>query len=93
MKKLFSILSVVVILTSLAACKKPESGGSAGDEAIKKYILSHPEVLVESLQSYQRQEQEGESKKAEAVIKTRAMIFIIIRLSRCWQPRRQGSSR
>jgi protein-disulfide isomerase len=70
MKKLFSLFAIVLLLGSVGACKKSESG-SASDEQIKKYILAHPEVIVQSLEDYQRQQSEGDQKKAEEVIKTR----------------------
>jgi len=74
MKKIFPALAVIFMLTTISACKKPgETSSSSGtsDEAIKKYILAHPEVLVESLNSYQKQEAEQQGKKTEEELSKR----------------------
>ena len=69
MKKLFSVLTIVLMLGAIAACKK---SGSASDEAIKNYILNHPEVLVQSLEKYQREQSQVDQQKAQEGVKTHA---------------------
>lgn len=78
MKKLFSIFAVVVTLAIFTtACKQPGNMSEARkaelEAVIKSYIIAHPEVLMQSLQSMKRQGAgQVDDKKTEAEIAKRS---------------------
>lgn len=78
MKKFFTVLALIIALTSISACKKPESSGGTGnlskaeiEKIVEDYIVEHPEILMKSLQSLQKKTAQADDAKAEAEISKR----------------------
>lgn len=91
MSKLSRFLLVMLLVGTVAACEKKVEGEASDetttetasadtkltDAIIKKYIMENPQVIMESVQKYQRKNNAApDDKKAEADIKAnRAKIF------------------
>lgn len=76
MKKFLSVTAAALALTTISACKPQPANQADIEKILKEYILAHPEVLVQSLESYQQKSAEADNKKAEEALKARhADIF------------------
>jgi protein-disulfide isomerase len=76
LKRLAYVLPVLALLSATAAPAADLPNKQALDEAIRSYLLEHPEVLVESLQKYEEKERVSQERaSAEALLVHKDRIF------------------
>jgi len=76
LKRLAYVLPVLTLLCATAAPAADLPNKQALDEAIRSYLLEHPEVIIESLQKYEAREREAQEKaSAEALIVHKDLIY------------------
>ena len=68
---LHGLLGILLLLSgafpTVVGAEEPATGSSSKDmeEIIRQYILDHPEVIMESLENFQAQQQAVERKRAK----------------------------
>ena len=76
MKRLAYLLPVLALLCASAAPAADLPEKRALDEAIRSYLLQHPEVIIESLQKYEEKERAAQEKaSADALVSHKDIIY------------------
>lgn len=70
MKRLSLALPVLALLCATGASAADLPDKQALDEAIRSYLLEHPEVIIESLQNYEAKERAEQEKAAADALET-----------------------
>jgi len=76
LKRLAYLLPVLALLCASAAPAADLPEKRALDEAIRSYLLQHPEVIIESLQKYEEKERASQEKAAaDALVSHKDIIY------------------